>query len=148
MERTATTRIGTLVLLPNGLLEEHFRPGAVMDREGLAELREARRALCPEGSRGVLCIIPHGVFTDARTGEDDHFIGEHTAGGIKALALVVEDEAVEAVVKVYFAFHPTPFPVKVFSEEMPARHWLTEQLGQDDGRQRLEQAGEPFLPVT
>ncbi len=123
-----------------------MHPGEMLDKAGLDELREARRALCPEGGCGVLSIIPHGVHTDPGTGDDDQFMGEHGRGAVKALAIVAEDEKVEATVKVYLAFHPTPFPAKVFGDEWPAREWLALQMRAEQALPSVDQ--EPLWPVT
>lgn len=145
--RTVTTRIATLVKTPDRVVEQHLTPGEVLDVAGLDELREARRALCPEGGCGVLSVIPYGVLTGPVAGDDDQFMGEHGKGAIKALAIVAEDEKVEATVKVYFAFHPTPFPAKVFADEEPARAWLMEQLQVQDADPAVEGLHEPLWPA-
>lgn len=144
---TVITKVATLVKTSGSVVEERVHSGQLLDTAGLEELRDARRSLCPEGNCGVLLLIPHGVHTDPATGDNDHFLEEHGRDAIKALAIVAEDEMVEATVKVYFAFHPAPFAVKVFADEGPARVWLTERL--DPSEAVLPRADqEPSGPIT
>jgi len=144
--RTLTTRIATVVKVSDHLVEQHMHPGAVMDLAGLTEMVEARRALCPEGGCCVLAMVPHGVFSSPETGDENLFLADRGKTALKALAIVAEDEKVEAMTKVYLAFHPTPFPAKVFNDEAPARAWLRQLSEEPDASTTATSLGP--VPIT
>ncbi|MEZ4808360.1 MAG: hypothetical protein R2815_12930 [Flavobacteriales bacterium] len=110
------------------LLEQTFQDGAVLGPAELLAIRRQRLDLSEGRLLAILSYIPRSVQFDISATSVDHFRTEGASDPIIALAVVADDDRMEVTSKVYFTFHQQGFPVRVFSEEAPARSWLTEQI--------------------
>lgn len=130
MTITTETRVATLSLLDDGLMEVRFRPGVKLDVDMLAELQVARKELAGGSPRAVLTSIPEDIDFDMSVMNTDHYRPHKAEEVIIALALVTLGSMNELLAKLYFTYFPTAFNAKIFSAEAPARAWLAERLAE------------------
>jgi hypothetical protein len=125
------TRQATLEQTATGMIEIRFKPGLVLDKEGLEEVLTERERLCAGDARQVvLAVFPADADFDMAVMTQDHYHGRPLAGCTKLLAVAANSLMNERMVSLYFAYFPQTFPLKVCEEEEEARMWLREQLAE------------------
>jgi len=119
-----TTRLARIQFLPTGQLHARFKPTAVLDAGGFAEVLKAGLALQKHEAGTVLMEFPQNVdFTTSFVREDHHALANATAH-TTALALVTGNSFLQRLFDLYFAYFPQPFPLQVFTEKTAALAWL------------------------
>lgn len=126
--RTIETRIATMSLVAPGFIEQRFRVGARIDLAGFAENKKARLQLAGGTTCVMLSVIPKDMDFDVGVTTVDHFAPERGSDTLQALAVVVQDNMMEMVAKLFFSYFPQVFRTKVMDNEDDARLWLQQQM--------------------
>ncbi len=127
---STTTDTADITMIGPRLIEQRFRPDArfsvdAFERNGIARKKVSNGKPC-----ALLIIIPAEIPVHPPSTNQDHFRKERKAGSVLALAVVTNSEAISAVSKFYFRYHPQPFDVRVFDDEDMARTWLIDKLSE------------------
>lgn len=122
--RTIRTTLAEMTLERRGLVMQRFHGGAKLDRAGFEENRVRRHELVGKEPHVLLTILPKGLDFELDVATNDHFGPEREEGLLRALAVVVEDNLTETIVRLAFGYFPPTFPVEVFTSEQDARTWL------------------------
>lgn len=130
--RTIETRLATMVLTATGFIEQRFREGVKLDREGFEENRRARQELCGSGPYVMLSILPEDLDFELTVLSSDHFGAAAEIAGLTALAVVAHGKLIQGVSAIFFKYFPPQFPARIFNNETDAREWLRE-VGKDEG---------------
>ena len=94
----------------------------------LKETRTPRQNNNRKGACALLVVIPPEIPVDPPSTNEDHFRQESQQRSILAMAVVAENNAVNAATKFYFRYYPQSFEAKVFTSEEEARKWLDLQI--------------------
>ncbi|MBL8001913.1 MAG: STAS/SEC14 domain-containing protein [Flavobacteriales bacterium] len=124
LPRTIRTALAVMTLERPGLVVQHFREGVRLDRAGFEENRVMRHDLAGKEPHVLLTRFPKGLDFELDVATKDHFGPEREEGLLRALAVVVEDNLTETIVRLAFGYFPPTFPVEVFTSEQEARTWL------------------------
>jgi hypothetical protein len=127
-EVLANTKGAAFALLSPGILQQRFLPAdlAPEDLEEMARMRE--RLFQTHGPCGLMLILPADVALRPDLMGTDHYRGQREKRQILALAIVADGEMLHAACRVYFIYHPQPFPAEVFEEDHDALRWLELQM--------------------
>lgn len=125
------TSIATMTLVEPGFIEQRFHPGGKITLQGFAENKAARLELC-EGARHVmLSVFPPDIDFELSVTQSDHFAPERSADLLVALAVVVGDNMVEMITKLYFSYFPQVFHTRICATEEEARTWLKQYVPEE-----------------
>ena len=122
--RTIETKLATMSLVAPGYIEQRFRVGVAMDREGFEENRQVRHMLGGAAPYVMLSVIPEGVDFQLDVVTIDHFGMEPEGSGLSALAVVAGDNLLTSITHLFFKYFPPSFPARVFNNEAGAQAWL------------------------
>ena len=118
----------TTILVDERLIEQRYHPDARFSPALLKEARTARQKITRKGACALLVVIPPEIPVDPPSTNEDHFRQESQQRSILAMAVVAENNAVNAATKFYFRYYPQSFEAKVFTSEEEARKWLDLQI--------------------
>ena len=76
----------------------------------------------------VLVVVPTGTLYAMNFLENDQYKNTTAATDLFAMANVIEDVSVQAVVSLYYAQHPPPYLFGVFDNHASAMDWLNERV--------------------
>lgn len=123
-----STKGARFTLLGPDLLEQRFLP-VELSPEDLAEMAQARKRLLQQhGSSGLMLVVPSDVPLRPDLMDADHYRDQRNEWRILAMAIVADGEMLHAACRIYFIYHPQPFPAEVFEEDHDALRWLREQM--------------------
>lgn len=122
--RTIETRLAQMTLVEPGLIEQRFRSGITLDREGLEENRRARQELSGGGPHVMMSVFPEDVDFQLSVISEDHFAPDKEPPGLKALALVTAGQFTTGLAAIVFKYFPPQFPASTMGSEEEARAWL------------------------
>ncbi|MBK8499973.1 MAG: STAS/SEC14 domain-containing protein [Flavobacteriales bacterium] len=122
--RTIETRLATMALTAPGFIEQRFREGVKLDREGFEENRLARQQLCGNGHYQMLSILQEDTDFELSVLGEDHFGAVAEIAGLSALGVVAQGRFIEGIVAIFFKYFPPQFPARTFNNEQDARAWL------------------------
>jgi len=122
--RTIRTALAVMSLERPGLVVQRFRDGARLDRAGFEENRRVRHELAGGAPHAMLTIFPPGIDFELDVATSDHFGMEGEQGLLRALAVVAEDNLMDAITRLFFGYFPPSFHQQVFNSEAEARAWL------------------------
>lgn len=125
--RSIPTRLAIMSLVEPGFIEQRFRQGVKLDREGFEENRVARHALAGEDSYVMLSTLPEDIDFELSVLGTDHFGAAEEIEGLSALAVVAHGQLAQGVTAIFFKYFPPQFPARIFSNAVDARAWLMEQ---------------------
>ena len=126
--REEETSVAVLKRMSPDHLEVHYRPGSVLNIEGLGEVQKARRELMGSTPYCMLSLIPEDVdYTVAAMGVD-HLAKDRNEGSLIAIALVAPANIMEMILKLYFSYYPKLERIHVTPSEEDARQWLEKQM--------------------
>lgn len=114
------------------LIEQRYHPDARFSPALLKEARLARQWITRKGACAVLVVIPPEVPVHPPSTNEDHLRQESQQRSILAMAVVAENNAVNAATKFYFRYYPQSFETKVFNDEEEARKWLDLQIARSE----------------
>ncbi|HRH37935.1 MAG TPA: STAS/SEC14 domain-containing protein [Flavobacteriales bacterium] len=123
--RTTELPMAQVALVDDNLIEVRIRKDVRIDVTGLLGSMQARREMLPGGSGCILFMALGDLDWETAALQTD-FFGEDT-DNITAVAVVVNSKVLTMVANTYFTLFPVRFPAKIFSEEIEARQWLSEQ---------------------
>ncbi len=129
MEQIIDTRLATLERIGPQLVVIRYKPGAVIDAQGLREIIEVRRVRFGHDHYAVVAIVPESADFNMSMLETDHYKEGCEDDPMRVLATVVEDAFHRRMAELYVSYHPTEFHYKVFSQLQPAIIWAEEMLG-------------------
>jgi len=128
MDARLDTRLAEMVLSEEGrLIEVHYREGFDLDTEGLMEVQVRRGELTKERC-AMLAFFHPGTLSDLEVMREDYFGKTNANDQLIALAIVTQDNLGEAMLAVYYSYHPQTFPTQIFRAEADARAWIQQQL--------------------
>ena len=125
---TIETATAFVTLTEARLIEQRYKPIAVLTFENIHENADARSRLSPDQACTLLVVIPKEMVPDPPLSNEDHFRSTRAKSHILALAVVTDSSMMTAVSKLYFMYHPQAFETKVFEEEYDARMWLRSKM--------------------
>lgn len=128
MADPSTTQHARFELLASDLLEIRLDPGARIDVPFIAAIMRERRRLCGTADLCVLVVVPRDAELDMAVIDVDHYRVNESSEGLKAVAIFSEALTLGTMARLYAAYHPPLFLLEVFSRELDARVWLSEQL--------------------
>lgn len=118
------TRIATIEKVGQDLLEVRFKSEECIDCDGIDEVLNERKRICPEGPRTILAVFPGEPDFRLDVVTTDHYAGRGLENCTKALAIAAASPINERMAGLFFAYFPQSFPTKVFGGETEARAWL------------------------
>lgn len=124
------TRCAVLKWLAPNMLEIRFASGILLDKSGVGEVIQERKRMCGTTPTGLLLIVPHDTDLDLSVINTDHLRAHDATDRVLAFAVVAGSMMAEALLRLYKAYYPTPFPAEVFNEEAAARTWLGERVAE------------------
>jgi hypothetical protein len=122
------TRLAHMIQLRPDLLEIRYKPGIIMDMDGVKEIHAMRVRLFGDRPYVNISILPDDVKFDAAIMEQDHYAPTRPMDGLHAWAVVACGAVGEHVARLYFAQFPQHFPILVTHDEGKARAWALDQL--------------------
>lgn len=125
---TIETATAFVSLTEPWLIEQRYKPTALLTFANIHENADARARLSPDQACALMVVIPKEMFPDPPLSNEDHFRSARAKAHILALAVVTDSSMMTAVSKLYFMYHPQAFETKVFEEEHDARKWLRSKL--------------------
>ncbi|MBL7940268.1 MAG: hypothetical protein JNL43_12975 [Flavobacteriales bacterium] len=121
------TRSAVLERVSDGLIELRFKPDVKLDVEGMTQIVLAKRQLGSPGT-DVLAILPPELDFDLDVLTIDHDEVNGGCGNVERMAFATQSSFNERLTKIYFRYHPRPYPTGVFLSEADARKWLATKL--------------------
>jgi hypothetical protein len=128
--RTYETECAVLERSRPDLLEIHYRHGALLTNESIAEVSSMRRAVMGTAYYGTLSLVPEDVDYRLETMQRDHMAEDRSQGRVIASAVVARANMMEMMVKLYFSYFPQLHRILVTDKEDEARRWLDAQLAE------------------
>lgn len=105
-----------------------YKPGAKVDRASAQGNLQARMSLPGGVPHAVVTIFPEGSEFGTSLLDMNHYEPCEVAERTRLVAFVAEDPAMDAMIKLYFAHHPTNVAKRVFASEAEAMDWVQGEL--------------------
>jgi len=115
---------------PEGIVIQHWKPGITLDLPTIRATMLARHEAYGSTPYVMIVVVPAGTAFGMSFIENDQYAGTPVAGTIIAMANVVEEEDVRAVVSLYYAQHPPAYQHAVFASMAPAEVWVKERMAE------------------
>ena len=109
-------------------VEQRWHADAVFSPEAVERNQQAIDDLADGQPYVLMNIFPSAMQVSMELMNKDHYRERRDTDPVIAIATVVGGETMLAATRLYFMFHPQPFPVGVFEEERDAREWLERHL--------------------
>ena len=119
-------RTGALVL-------QRWKPGITLDVATIRATMLVRHEFFGDEPYVMIVVVPEGSGFAMSFLENDQYAGTTVEDPIIAMANVVEEEDVRAIVSLYYAQHPPDYAHAVFATLPQARAWVGERLAEFNG---------------
>ncbi|MBL7984432.1 MAG: hypothetical protein JNM91_05505 [Flavobacteriales bacterium] len=116
-------RTGALVI-------QRWKPGITLDVPTIRATMLARHEFFGEEPYVMIVVVPEGTAFAMSFLENDQYAGTTVEDRIIAMANVVDEEDVRAIVSLYYAQHPPHYKHGVFSSMTEAHAWVLERLAE------------------
>ncbi len=101
-----------------------YKTGVKMSAAVVRENLAARKLFAEELPFGVIGIVPEDADFEMGMLTTDLYGNGAASRETHALAIVVQDNLLEKIAGIYFRYHPTEFPTKVFRHLHDAVAWI------------------------
>lgn len=122
------TAIARLTRVREDLIEVRYFAGCTLSTGSLGEVARARRRLMKAHPYGMWSSLPPDVDFELNAMNVDHLREDREEGHLLAIAVVVQANMIEMVLKLYFSYYPWLRRILVTDKAEEARAWLEEQL--------------------
>lgn len=112
------------------LVMQRWKPGITLNVATIRATMLVRHALFGDDPYVMIVVVPEGTAFAMSFLENDQYAGTLVEDPIIAMANVVEEEDVRAVVALYYAQHPPAYQHAVFARMAEAEAWVVERLGE------------------
>lgn len=114
----------------SGVVIQRWKPGITLDVPTIrATMLERHKAFGNE-PYVMIVVVPEGTSFAMSFLENDQYKGTLATSSIIAMANVVEDADVRAIVSLYYAQHPPAYQHAVFSTMAQAEPWVAQRLAE------------------
>lgn len=110
------------------LVVQRWKPGITLNVETIRATMLVRHEFFSEEPYVMIVVVPEGTAFAMNFLENDQYAGTDVEDPIIAMANVVVEEDVRAVVSLYYAQHPPDYLFDVFSSVHEAEVWVRERL--------------------
>lgn len=112
------------VLVRSGpLVVQRWKSGITLDSATIRATMLARHDRFGDQPYVMIVVVPEGTNYAMSFLEHDQYAGTPVETSIVAMANVVEDEEVRAIVSLYYAQHPPRYAFAVFARMVEAEAW-------------------------
>lgn len=118
-----------------GVIIQRWKPGITLNVPTIRATMLARHAQFGAAPYVMIVVVPEGSDFAMSFIENDQYAGTPLADSIIAMANVVAEEHVRAIVSLYYAQHPPAYLHAVFATIEPAEVWVRERRVEYDARQ-------------
>ena len=115
------------------LVVQRWKPGITLNVATIRATMLVRHEFFGEEPYVMIVVVPEGTAFAMSFLENDQYAGTPVEDPIIAMANVVEEEDVRAVVALYYAQHPPAYKHAVFATMGQAEAWVRERLGEWEG---------------
>lgn len=112
------------------LVVQRWKPGITLDVDTIRGTMLVRHEFFGDEPYVMILVVPEGCGFAMSFLENDQYAGLGVEGSIIAMANVVEEEDVRAVVSLYYAQHPPRYKHAVFADMAEARAWVEARLAE------------------
>lgn len=109
---------------------QRWKPGITLDVPTIRATMEMRGRHFAHAPYAAIVIVPEGTRFAMSFLENDQYKGTQAADTMFAMANVVEEEDVRAIVELYYAQHPPGYAFAVFPHITPALTWIEQRLAE------------------
>lgn len=110
------------------LVVQRWKPGITLDVTTVRGTMLVRHACFGDQRYAAIVVVPEGTGYAMSFLETDHYQGTRAVESIIAMANVVEEEELRAVVSLYYAQHPPAYVHEVFATMAQAQAWVAQRL--------------------
>lgn len=115
------------------LVVQRWKPGITLNVATIRATMLVRHEFFGEEPYVMIVVVPEGSNYAMSFLENDQYAGTRVEDPIIAMANVVEEEEVRAIVSLYYAQHPPDYEHAVFASMVEARAWVMERLAKSKG---------------
>ncbi len=112
------------------LVVQRWKPGITLNVATIRATMLVRHEFFSEEPYVMIVVVPEGTAFAMNFLENDQYAGTDVEDPIIAMANVVVEEDVRAVVSLYYAQHPPAYQFDVFGSMLEAEIWVRERLNQ------------------
>ncbi len=110
------------------LVVQRWKPGIRLDVATIRSTMLVRHEFFGEQPYVMIVVVPEGTDYALSLLENDQYAGTPVEDPIIAMANVVEEEDVRAIVSLYYAQHPPHYQHAVFASMAEAKVWIGQRL--------------------
>ena len=115
------------------LVIQRWKPGITLDVPTIRATMLARHEFLGDEPYVMIVVVPEGTAFAMSFLENDQYAGTTVEDPIIAMANVVDEEDVRAIVSLYYAQHPPDYKYGVFASMPDAHDWVMERLAEHRG---------------
>lgn len=112
------------------VIVQRWKPGITLDVATIRATMLVRHEFLSDEPYVMIVVVPEGTAFAMSFLENDQYAGTDVEDPIIAMANVVEEEDVRAVVSLYYAQHPPDYLFEVFGSMQEAEAWVMERLAE------------------
>ncbi len=127
MDRIETASAHVVLVKPD-LVVCRYKPGAKVTGATARENLLARMALPGSTPHVVLTVFPAGAEFEMSLFDRNQYQEPAVGTRTRALVFVADNAAMETMINLYFAYHPTRVTKRVFTTEEAALAWMEQEL--------------------
>jgi hypothetical protein len=109
---------------------QRWKPGTTLDVPTIKATMELRHAHFGDTPYAAIVIVPEGTRFAMSFLENDQYKNTEVTTSMFAMANVVEEEDVRAIVELYYAQHPPAYAFGVFALLTDAMTWVEERVAE------------------
>lgn len=129
-ERSIDTPFAWFERIAEQVVVQRWKPGITLDRSTIKATMELRHQHFGHAPYVAVVIVPFGTHFAMSFLEQDQYADPAVARSMFAMANVVEEEDVRAIVSLYYAQHPPAYRFGVFPSLPEAMTWVDERLAE------------------
>jgi hypothetical protein len=124
------TPFAWLERISDQVVVQRWKPRITLDVPTIKATMLARHEHFGSDPYAMIVVVPEGSLFAMSFLENDQYKGTEVATKIIAMASVVEEEDVRAIVSLYYAQHPPAYHHGVFATMAMAQAWVEERLAE------------------
>ncbi len=110
------------------IIVQRWKEDVTLDVPTIRATMELRAKHFGHSPHAVMVVVPAGTLYAMSFLENDQYKDTVAATNLFAMANVIEDVSVQAIVSLYYAQHPSPYVFGVFDDQAAAMDWLTARV--------------------
>jgi len=108
------------------MVQVRFKKGHMLTVRSLAEVMDVHNAHFNEEPHDMMMVTPAHMDFDVDVMHHDHCKRDRSPVAITSITWVANSRTNQKLIELYYKYHPSGVPLRVFQDEEEAQKWIAE----------------------